>query len=485
GSLAARAPCASLAVVAAAAALLSLVARADLAPARTSLPPLARATAPPEGATSVLLVTLDATRRDALGCYGQERATTPSLDALAAAGVVFEDATAEAPHTHPSIATVLTSRWPLEHGSISGSPRLSARVQTLAEHARTHGYRTAGFLDNPWLGPDFGIARGYEHLDQRPDLDRIARWMKSVDGEPFLLHVHYFHPHGPYELRADELEAIGGTTATAEARESVSAYVPAPVIRAGEVPGRHPFDDDELAWVRDLYLSEVRAMDADVGALVALVDERVGLDRTVVVVAADHGEEFDERRSLHHSHTLFQELVGVPLIVRPPGGGGSGARVDDPVGLVDVAPTILELAGLPPLPDAAGRSLVPLLRGESLDAPAVIVTQRYAHAGERRLAAIREGRWKLHLRAGPLGPLVPDGRPLADDVALFDLAADPGERTDRSGDEAATVDRLLKALGRWERGALERIGGDAPSARTDESLTPAQRARLRQLGYGG
>ncbi|MEM9382420.1 MAG: sulfatase [Planctomycetota bacterium] len=480
---------------------LAAVARWDGAPLRTALPPVAAREAP-EGAKSLLVVTVETTRTDAVGCYGQVRPVTPRIDALAAAGHLFTQATAEAPHTHPSIASLVTARTPIEHGSVSGTPFLVDDVTTLADHARAHGYATAGFLDSPWLGEEFGLARGYEHLERAVDLARVRSWLASLDGRPLLLHAHLFHPHGPYELRVDALEAIGGSDASERARARVGRRIAAGTIRAGEVPGRHAFDAEELAWVRDVYLSEVRAMDAVVGELLDLVGPDV-----VVALAADHGEEFGERGSLHHSHTLYQELVHVPLVVRdalrPPGGSAArstagstagapdgdaarrGTRIDDPVGLIDVAPTLLDLAGLPPLPHAAGRSLVPLLRGRSLAARPT-VTQRTAHAGGRDLAAIRAGRWKLHVRA--TGGDWSAERRTPSDVALFDLVADPGETRDLARGEPEVVERLLSELDAWRRAAVARSAGSRPNATgprdaARRQVSPAVRSELRALGY--
>lgn len=461
-----------------------IVARWDGAPTRTSLPPIDVAPAP-AGAPSLLIVTLETTRVDAVGCYGQERSVTPRIDALAADGHVFLDATASAPHTHPSIASLLTARTPIEHGSVSGAPFLANDVTTLAEHVRAHGYATAGFLDNPWLGDEFGLARGYEHLERRTDPARVEAWLDRVGDRPYLLHVHLFHPHGPYELRPDELEALGGSAADATVRARVGRRIGAGTIRAGEVPGRHSFDDEELEWVRDIYLSEVRAMDAVVGALLDLV----GPD-AVVAIAADHGEEFGERGSLHHSHTLFQELVHVPLLLRAPRLQASeelrvGGRIEAPVGLIDVAPTLLEVAGLPPLPHAAGRSLAPLLRGE-VSAPRPAVTQRIAHAGLRDLVAIRDGRWKLHVRA-TRGDWSDELR-TPSDLALFDLSADPGETRDLSAEEPEVVARLLEALDAWRSAAAERSAASRGSALPlneagPRRVSPAVRSELRALGY--
>lgn len=461
----------------------------DRAPLRKTLPPpspdLVLGTTPaPADAPSIVLITLDTTRADALGCYGQQRAVTPRIDMLAAQSVVFTAAMSEAPHTHPAMASLLTARFPLEHGSVSGAPHLAAHVTTLAEHLRRRGYATAGFLDNPWLGTEFGLARGYEHLERRVDLERISKWLTSVRDRPFLLHVHLFHPHGPYELRRAELRALGGSEALDETRGRVGMRLGARTIRAGEVPGRHGFAAEEIEWIHDIYLSEVRAMDAVVGELLDLVGDDV-----IVVLAADHGEEFNERGSLHHSHTLYEELVHVPLMLRAPDLPAPGTRIDASVGLVDVIPTLLDLAHLDALPHAAGRSLAPLMNGATrVDRP--VVTQRYRHAGLRDLVAIRSGRWKLHVRITD-GEWTP-AEHLDSDLALFDLENDPGERDDCVATRPDVVARLLRELAAWRALATARTDASTAEweARAGEAraqpgpVSPAVRSELKGLGYG-
>jgi arylsulfatase A-like enzyme len=182
-------------------------------------------------------------------------------------------------------------------GSVSTAPLLARGVVTLAEHLRARGYATAGFLDNPWLGEAFGLARGYEHLEASARPERVIAWLEEPREEPVFLHVHLFHPHGPYERR--DVEALGGPRAAPAARARIGDRFDANRIRAGEVPGTHGLTRGELDWLRELYHSEVRAMDADVAAVIEHVSARHRSGRPkLIAVASDHGEEFDERGSL-------------------------------------------------------------------------------------------------------------------------------------------------------------------------------------------
>ena len=470
---------------------------ADRGPIRTGLPPLEAASPPPSAdAPDIVLLTLDTTRFDAVGfhqpaeSYDPARSTTPHLDELSSFGVRFTAATAPAPHTHPSVASMLTGLDPAVHGSVSGAPMLARGVVTLAEHLRAQGYATAGFLDNPWLGETFGLARGYEHLEMNALPGRVIRWLEEPRDQPVFLHVHFFQPHGPYERR--DVEALGGPRAKAATRARIGDRFDANRIRDGEVPGSHGLTPDEVDWLLELYHSEVRAMDSDIGVVLEQLTKR---HRSLMIaVAADHGEEFDERASLHHSHTVHQELVHVPLLIHGPGGRAHGpSEVNEPVGLVDLAPTILDLAGLAPLPIAGtGVSLAPLMGAdqggiEALPtprAPRLIVSQRERHAGGRRLLAARLGPWKLHVRTPPAEAgeaLAPDEQL---DLMLYRLDLDPSESSDVATDHPDKVRELLGALRQWDTRTREqagRLGGSSP----DEPIPAAVDANLRALGYGG
>jgi arylsulfatase A-like enzyme len=470
---------------------------ADRGPVRTGLPPLEAASPSPSAdAPDIVLLTLDTTRFDAVGfhqpagSYDRARSTTPNLDELSSFGVRFTAATAPAPHTHPSMASVLTGLDPAVHGSVSGAPMLAQGVVTLAEHLRAQGYATAGFLDNPWLGETFGLSRGYEHLEMNARPERVIRWLDEPRDQPIFLHVHFFQPHGPYERR--DVEALGGPRATAATRARIGDRFDANRIRDGEVPGSHGLTPEELDWLRELYHSEVRAMDADIGVLLERLTKRHRSRRSkLIAVAADHGEEFDERGSLHHSHTVHQELVHVPLMIYGPGGRAHGpSEVNDPVGLVDLAPTILDLAGLAPLPNVGtGVSLSPLMGADrdgtaGIPAPRLIVSQRERHAGGRRLLAARLGSWKLHVRTPPAeagAALAPDEEL---DLLLYRLDLDPSESSDVAADHPDKVRELLGALRQWDTRTREqaaRLSGDS----REGPIPAAVDANLRALGYGG
>ena len=444
----------------------------------------------PASRHNLLLISVDTTRQDALGCYGSTRGGTPNIDALAAGGVRFENAIAQAPHTHPSMASLLTSRYPIEHGAVNGAPVLSRRNEVLAEHLARAGYRTAGFLDSPWLRPDFGFQRGYEDFNENTHTGEIQAWLKSHKHERFFLHLHYLEAHGPYLARAPWIDRFSpGYTGPWE-------RVDGHFLERAEIPGRADLDAETLERFRALYESGIAAMDQKIGAVLDTLAE-LGLENdTLVILVADHGEEFLEHGSLNHSHTVYDELIRVPLIARLPGALPAGVRVSEQVELIDVVPTALELLRCSALAGARGRSLLGLLDGSR---PAgsdsrVSFSQRHDLFGRHAISA-RSKQWKLHVLACPTGP-----HPLNDwdcepasaraflwrnDFRLFDLSQDPGETRDVAGLHPEVVAELTQSLRDWRKqhdaGIPLGMGAGADLPQVSEEVME----RLRQLGYAG
>lgn len=409
---------------------------------------------------AIVLVTMDTTRRDALGPYGAGPEATPFLDDFARRATRFTRAASTSPFTAPSMGSLLTGLSPLDHGSVSGSPALNADVTTLAEHCGELGLATAGFLDNPWLGEEFGLARGYQTLWRTTDLEDVEGWLDEHAHRPFFLHVHLFTPHGPYVLREEYADALGLELASNAARTH-GPEIGARVIQGGEIPTRHGFDGDGIAWLRDLHRTEVRAMDAWIGGLLRALDARGLTERSVIAVTADHGEEFGDRGGLHHSHTLFGELVDVPLLIAAPG-AGPGVN-DEPVSLRALPRLLLEAARWPVEDGFVG------------GAPGLTASIRLRQGG-RHLLRVADGSWSLHLRVLP-------GDERRPEPALYSRTEDPGERHDLSGERPDVVRDLIARPEVTE--LIERLRA-TPLAPGDADATPLAgwtRRQLRALGY--
>lgn len=374
------------------------------------------------GDANLLLITIDTVRQDALGCYGARDATSPHLDRLAADGVLFEDALAQAPHTHASIASLLTATYPSEHRSLREHQRLESFNETLAEHLEGYGYRTAAFLDNPWLTREFGFDQGYGDFAQHARIGAPEAWLAAHASERFFLHVHLLQPHAPYvavQPWAREFQPGWPETSPYQDEVPIEVLWDAKRFADVEIPAAH------LTRMRALYHAEVRAMDEQIGGLLAALAKAGHADDTLVIVASDHGEEFMEHGSLGHSHSLYEELVRVPLLMRLPRatsaarGAPRGLRVAAQAQLIDVAPTALALLGVAPLSRASGASWAPFLTaGEAAPDSARFAVSQVYRVDARHLLLASTPEWTLHAQVAPLG------RDRFDDWELSGPAAD-------------------------------------------------------------
>ena len=406
----------------------------------------------PAARWNVVLVTFDTTRADHLGCYGYAGARTPAVDRLASEGVLFENAYSSIPLTAPSHSTMLTGKFPMAHGvRDNGLFVLAPEQQTLAEILKARGYRTAAAVGGFPLIARYGLNQGFDlyddrltpayesplagdvgprnrlEFDERPAArvnEPVFEWLGAERREPFFLWVHYYDPHRPMS----------------------------PPVPYDQLFADRPYD------------GEIAYADESLGTLIDRL-KRDGLyDRTLVVFTSDHGEGLGEHNELTHSYLLYDSTLHVPLIVRMP--GLTSHRVAGRVRLVDLAPTVLDALDIPVPADMQGRSLEPLLRGDS---GARVERTHYAETLSPRLSqnwgelrALYEGPWKyVH------GP-----KP-----ELFDLAADPKELRNLAAtrpDQAASMRAALAAF--LERNSPP--GGSRMSPVDDET-----RARLQALGY--
>lgn len=374
---------------------------------------------------NVLLVTLDTTRADAIGAYGASPSVTPNLDDLAARGLVFEEAVATVPLTLPAHTSILSGRYPDDHGVRDNlGYRVPGDVALLAEAFDAAGYDTGAFVGAVVLDATFGLDRGFDVYEDGFDLTttaadplvvgqwpadvvrgRAAAWLEGRDG-PWFLWMHLYDPHRPHTA-------------------------PEPFASA----------------VADPYAAEVAFADHEVGALLARVD----LDRTVVAVIADHGEGNGDHGELTHGQQAWRSTLRVPFVLAGP--GVPVGRRSEVVSGVDVAPTLLAAAGLPALPDAVGVDV----RGP-LPERRVYAETLYPRLqlGLHDLRVLQDDRWRL----------VEGAR-----AELYAWRDDPGETSDRAGQHGDVVAALRSELTqRQDRDAAAEIGASA-------------RAALEALGY--
>jgi arylsulfatase A-like enzyme len=437
-----------------------------------------------EHPVNVLLVVVDTLRADRLGCQGSDSGLTPALDEAAAGGVRFSNTSAHSPWTLPSMASLLTSRHPSGHraGKKLGPFRFSTlpgEVPTLQERFAGAGYETAAVINVDFLSDAFGMTRGFDLVDfassesnsgtriAADTTDAALHRLRQLNGGPFFLLVHYFDPHLEYDPPAEFRRLHARPQDRAGAGHLFGSKVEMAALRQG----RARLAPLMLERLEALYDGEVAYTDREVGRLLDRL-AGLGLDSsTLVVITADHGEEFGDHQGFEHGHTLYQELLHVPLILRLPGRLPEARVVDSTVRLIDLAPTILELAGLPPQVEGfAGKSLVPLIEGREQGDRPVFAEGNFWGAD---LYSWHSDSFKLILRPG-----AGQGQPAR--TELFDLRQDPGERQNLAGQVPGRDDRLLADL-QWVREQSGR--GDHASSPGAVDLDPQQVRRLRLLGY--
>jgi choline-sulfatase len=396
--------------------------------------------AAPAAPESVVLITLDTTRADRLSPYGFMNVSLPHLERLAGEGVVFDQATSVAPMTLPAHTSLFTGLLPPRHGVRDNADQPLAETETtLAEILRARGLRTGAFVGSVVLDPLRGLKQGFDEYQgvhstgrnalavrqRRADavVDDALRWLGAAAGPPSFLWVHLYDAHVPYD----------------------------PPEPYASIYGHNP------------YVGEIAFADSQIGRLLDALDARRLMERTVVIVAGDHGESLGDHGEEDHGVFVYESVLRIPLIIRAP--GVSPRRVAAVVRLTDVMPTVLDLLGIPP-PRADGVSLVDLLTGRrsTLDLEAYSESEYPRRLGWSPLRALRDGRFKL----------IDAPRP-----ELYDLDRDPFEERnlyDERGATAAAMARRLQVLAR------------SPSATGRESATalPSRlTAELAALGYVG
>jgi arylsulfatase A-like enzyme/Flp pilus assembly protein TadD len=398
----------------------------------------------PKGPFNVVLVTLDTTRADRLGCYGFSGVETPNLDALCRDAVVFDNATAVVPLTFPSHSSIFTGLVPPHHGvRDNGGFFLDEGRTTLAERMRDAGYATGAFIGAWVLESRWGLAQGFQHYDdhfqlskykivslgtvQKPGdevMDEALPWLDGAKSGRYFAWVHLYDPHAPYE----------------------------------------PPEPFASRYARNPYLGEIAYTDKVFGRLMGWLRDQGQLDRTIVVVTGDHGESLGDHGEASHSYFIYGSTTHVPFIVRTPWGltGRRATRVSG----VDLMPTVLDLVGLPPQPGIDGRSLARLLFDPEarLDRPAYSETYfpRY-HYGWQQLQAMRDDRYTYIDAPEP---------------ELYDLQEDPGETRNVFKSFSARAEPLRLALV-----ALAKTAGTQAPER--QSLDPETLQHLAALGYVG
>jgi arylsulfatase A-like enzyme len=410
--------------------------------------------------TSLIFVVADTLRADRLSGQGYVRPTSPFLDSLARGGVSFRRVLAPSSWTKPAMASILTASYPATHGVLRADDALPAAARLPAEVFRDAGYHTGAVVANHWVTRRFGFDQGFdtylrftrEHVRARRrrdaatdtsgywvdrDIGDAAIEFLRVNGhEPFFLYLHYM---GVHNYESD----------------------PAPAHFGRDLALR--------------YDNAVAELDRELERLVGALD-RLGLrSRTLLVVTSDHGESLAERGYEGHGYSLYAQEVNVPLVISPPFALEPPLVVNTPVSSIDLFPTLYEMLGLPPAPDADGRSLVPVLR-----------TRRGAEPEVAPVFSHLERRWsELGHAPEPIAAVLDRRLYLVQDLAdpsraeLFDVVEDPAERENLArGAPAARLAALREELRAYAEGDPAAWGGAE-----HVELGPDILGELEQLGY--
>jgi arylsulfatase A-like enzyme len=410
---------------------------------------------------NLVLLVIDSLRADWLPCYGAKEKITPTLDELAASGVVFEQAIAQGHATWTTMPAILSGCYPSTYG---GFEYLSEARPRLARVLKSIGYQTAGFAPNPYLTKARGYDAGFDHfdeclpelasrpssprgciirgfnrllgrwgigiecppyLDARSITERAVRWVKQTS-EPFFLWIHYMDVHLPYNVQRCALLLPGG--------KGQRPYPYGFWRNCVQNPNR--ITPRELALAQRIYRDAIAFVDAQIGGLYQAVSQLGHLAQTTFVLTADHGEPFCEHGIFGHQVQLYDETVHVPLIISSK--IAAGQRSWGQVRHLDLAPTMIELAGGTPLPEMQGVSLTPILQGEKWKKHLPAISQ--SHPKGKWQVALREPPWKLIWRVDP-------GTLQSHAVELYHLEDDVHEQDnlfERYPERVAAMQSILK-----------------------------------------
>jgi len=454
----------------------------------------------------VILISIDSLRPDHLGCYGYARDTSPEIDRIAAEGALFEVVTSSSSWTLPAHAALFTGLPDRVHRCFDDGRWLDGSRRTLAEAFRAAGYATVGFFAGPYLHPSFGFGQGFDayhdctsysaltisalkkgqgitafnwraHQDvTNPIVEReVTRVLEAHDGRPLFSFIHLWDVHfdyippEPYRsmFDPDYRGSVDGRKLLYRARKPKE------------------WTDRDVAHLQALYDGEIRWTDDTLKRILAAFRARGLLEDAILVVTADHGEAFYEHGRHGHRHSLYEEEIRIPLVIHYPKAIRPGLRISRPAQITDVAPTLLSLAGVDPLPDALGESLEDVLRDPAAPAPETpAVSELVFEATGAHLLALRTPTWKMILNltgrgdrpSASLGP----GRP-----RVYDLVNDPHETAPLAPENLPLTERQLERIHQDTVRALDQATRrlPLPLERDTPAISEMTEAQLRSLGY--
>jgi arylsulfatase A-like enzyme len=421
---------------------------------------------------AVVLISIDTLRRDHVSVYGSRRKTTPGLENLASEAIVFDDAVSTSSWTLPAHASLFTSLYPSFHGAVDLHRGLSSNLLGLPHLLNESGFFTQAMVTHLYLSRQYGFGRGFDRHLYLPETrakqvtDRAIKFLKAKGDEDFFLFLHYYDPHWhydpppPYDRTFDPTYEGSANGIWWDFKDQTLETI----------------DPRDLHHIKALYDGEILYTDRHLERLFRAMKQIGVFDKAVVVVTSDHGEEFLDHGRWEHQKTLYEEQIRVPLLLKLPEGKYRGRRVQEQVSLIDVAPTISDIIGLPIPTSFQGRNLLRFLAEVPPEDPADSETwSETEHTVD--------GSHKVSLRKGSRGPkLIFSLRERDEDalVELYDLDRDPQESGNLIDSPPLSIET--------EQGRLQDFLSDALEMREAEpalpiELTTEQLDKLRALGY--
>ncbi len=443
----------------------------------------------------IVLIVIDCLRADHVSCYGYDGPTTPTLDALAKHGTLWERAHSLSSWTKPSVTSLLTGLFPTEHGAFLGIKRskgrssvmtdvLTSSQPTLAEALSSHGWRCGAFINNAQLGEFTRLDRGFSAYSPRAGkadqlLQTFQDWLETDADTPTFSYLHFLEAHWPYKPRRRHVAMFGGNRDTNYFRDYTARDFGR--LRRAVKRGERSLPPEQLAQMIQMYDGAIRRLDGKVRSVLTLLSARGLREETAVFITADHGEEFLEHGQIGHGQSLYDELTHVPLVASVPG-ELQGRRISQPVSQVNLPHTMARLAGVEDFP---GRSLLDDVNTEDSVFSELLVGQRYWQT-------LRVGDWKLHRRykfesenssADQSGTIRERLATCAHTTTLelYDLRQDPREQENLATKEQLrdVIDEMISTLDGW----WARITPTADSAGDETEIDERVVRRLRDLGY--
>jgi len=417
---------------------------------------------------NIILISIDTLRADHLGCYNYPRNTSPSLDKFRENAVLFRWCIAQSSSTLTSHASMLTSLIPSHHGAFfTRGQALPDNTQTMAELLKQKGYRTISFNDGGQIAPKYGLNQGFdryesmsdnlkaEHLNFYRVVTKTMTWLDQNPDEKFFLFLHTYETHHPYTPKKRQLKLFESTyngdlnwQITVEMIER---------INKGEIK----LTDEDKQHINNTYDAEIRSMDESFGLLIDYLKKKKLYDNTLIIFTSDHGEEFGEHGTwAMHSHTLFNDQLHVPLLIKLPGSKFASRKVDHLVRGIDILPTVMDLLDEEMSKDFEGTSLVPLMKGIPPKKLVFTISQRdMQKTYDSAYWSVTTRKWKLY------------------DSKLYDLLNDPGELKDIAGSHEDLKTNLQKYALKYIKRKNEKF--PVKKVILDDDL----REKLKSLGY--